>query len=293
MFRNLPSPGALRTFEAAARLGSFKDAAAELFVTPTAVSHQIRTLEDTLGAQLFTRRTRGIELTEIGSALAPALTRGFLEMKDALDNVLTRNPVVTVSTTAAFALLRLVPELPSFYAQVPGLRVQIDTSTRPVDLRHDRRIDVALRYGRGPYPGLFTLPLAEDVFGAYAAPGVYGEGHLASSTLLETRWQQPVLVDVNWRGWFAHANLNINDDERIVRFDEEHFVLQAAIAGQGIALASSVLVADMVARKLLVPVQPNVQLEGNAYTAVCLEGNAQSRKVSRFLDWLGERFRVE
>lgn len=292
MFRSLPSPGALRTLEAAARLGSFKQAAAELSVTPTAVSHQIRALEDTLGTQLFIRRTRGIELTEIGSALAPALTRGFLEMKNALDNLLTRNPVITVSTTAAFALLRLVPELPSFYAQAPGIRVQIDTSTQPVDLRQDRHIDVALRYGHGPYPGLYALPLVEETFGAYAAPGMLEEGSLNSATLLETKWQQPVLRDINWHSWCAEAESDIADDARIVRFDEEHFVLQAAIAGQGIALASSVLAADMVARMLLVPVLPKVQLQGSAYTALCLEENAQSRKVTEFLDWLGERIVV-
>lgn len=291
MFKSLPSPGALRTFESAARLGSFKQAAAELSVTPTAVSHQIRTLENALGVQLFTRRTRRIELTEIGSSLAPALTRGFLEMKSALDDVCTRNPVITVSTTAAFALLRLVPELPSFYAHAPGTRVQIDTSTHPIDLRRDRRIDVALRYGVGPYPGLFAIPLVEEVFGAYAAPGMLEKDlDLSGATLLETKWQQSVLQDVNWRSWFARARMGISDVERIVRFDEEHFVLQAAIARQGIALASSVLAADMAARKLLVSVRPDVQLKGAAYTALCLEENAQSRKVSGFLDWLGERF---
>lgn len=291
MFRSLPSPGALRTFEAAARLGSFKRAAAELSVTPTAVSHQIRSLEDTLGVQLFLRRTRGIELTETGAALAPALTRGFQEMKTALDNVLPKNTVLTVSSTAAFALLRLVPELPGFYEQAPGVRVQIDTSTQPIDLRHDRHIDVALRYGQGPYPGLFALPLVDEVFGAYVAPGVLEDGVLTAATLLETKWQQPVLRDVNWHSWFELAGLGMGDDERIVQFDEEHFVLQAAIAGRGAALASSVLAADMVARKLLVQVHPNTQLKGSTYTALCLEENARSRKVAEFLSWLDSRFR--
>ncbi len=291
MFRGLPSPGALRTFESAARLGSFKRAAAELSVTPTAVSHQIRALEDTLGVQLFVRRTRQIDLTEIGSALAPALTRGFQEMKTAFDEVLATDPVITVSTTAAFALLRLVPELPSFYAQAPGMRVQIETATHPIDLRHDRHVDVALRYGSGPYPGLFALPLVEEAFSAYAAPGrIDNDARLSGATLLETDWQQPVLGDVNWPSWFARAQLEIDDIARIVRFDEEHFVLQAAIAGQGVALASSVLASDMVARGLLVPVRPDVHLEGSAYTALCLEENSRSRNVETFLAWLETRF---
>jgi len=291
MFKGLPSPGALRTFESAARLGSFKQAAVELAVTPTAVSHQIRALEDTLGVQLFVREARQIKLTEIGSALAPSFTRGFQEMKTALDEVLTTDPVITVSTTAAFALLRLVPELPSFYAQAPGMRVQIDTSTHPVDLRHDRHVDVALRYGSGPYPGLFARTLVEEEFGAYAAPGrVDKDARLIGATLLETNWQRPILQNVNWPGWFARAQLEIGDVARIVHFDEEHFVLQAAIAGQGVALASSVLASDMVVRELLVPVRPNVQLKGSAYTALCLEENSRSRKVGAFLEWLDTQF---
>ena len=291
MFKGLPSPGALRTFESAARLGSFKRAAAELSVTPTAVSHQIRALEDALGVQLFVRQARQIKLTEVGSVLAPALTRGFQEMKIALDEVLAVDPVITVSTTAAFALLRLVPELPSFYEQAPGMRVQIETATHPIDLHHDRHVDVALRYGSGPYPGLCTLPLVEEEFGAYAAPGRFDiDADLSGATLLETEWQQPVLQDVNWPVWFERAQLKIDDVARIVRFDEEHFVLQAAVAGQGVALASSVLASDMVARKLLVPVLPNIQLQGSAYTALCLEETARSHKVSTFLAWLEARF---
>ena len=291
MFKSLPSPGALRTFESAARLGSFKRAAAELSVTPTAVSHQIRTLEDTLGVQLFVRQARQIKLTQIGSALAPACTRGFQEMKTALDEVLATDTVITVSTTAAFALLRLVPELPSFYAQAPGIRVQIETATQPIDLRHHRHVDVALRYGSGPYPGLYALPLVQEEFGAYAAPGRFDkDSRLSGATLLETDWQQPVLREVNWPGWFARAQLEIDDVARIVRFDEEHFVLQAAIAGQGVALASSVLASDMVARELLTPVRPNIQLKGSAYTALCLEETSRYRKVSTFLAWLDAQF---
>jgi DNA-binding transcriptional LysR family regulator len=148
-------------------------------------------------------------------------------MKTALDDILTTDRVTTVSTTSAFALLKLVPELPLFYAKAPGTRVQIDTSTHSIELRQNRRVDVAIRYG---------------------------------------------------------------SSERIVHFDEEHFVLQAAMAGQGIALASSALVADLVARKLLVPLRPEVQLKDEGYTALCLEEHAKIRKVRVFLDWLGARF---
>lgn len=289
MFRGLPSPSALRTFESAARLGSFKAAALELCVSPTAVSHQVRALETSLDVLLFVRQTRRIVLTEAGAALAPGLTRGFSEIKAAFDDVLAAEAVITVSTTAAFATLRLVPALPAFYERVPGVRVQLDTSTRVVDLNRDRGVDVAIRYGHGPYEGLHEMPLVNEMFGAYASPSSLERPlNVSTATLLETRWQQDVLKSVNWACWLAQAGLEKLG--RVVQFDEEHFVLQAAVAGQGIALASSVLAADFVERGLLAPVRPDVSLEGAAYTALCLERRAGTRRIRLFLDWLARQF---
>ena len=287
MFRRLPSPAALRTFESAARLGSFKAAAEELAVTPTAVSHQVRALEDALDTALFVRKTRQVQLTEIGAALAPALTRGFATMQAAFDEVLTGTSVLTISTTPAFALLRLVPELPGFYAIHPDITVQIDSGTKRVDLIEDRRVDLAIRYGTGPYADLENIRLFSDHYGAYASPSLESPGFDWSSVpLLETRWQQPVLADVNWPKWLAAAGMPTASPERIIRFNEEHYVLQAAIAGHGVALASTALVVDMVNRGLLVPVKTHVQLDGMAYTALCIEERRHTRKLRAFLPWL-------
>lgn len=291
MFRRLPSPAALRTFESAARLGSFKAAAEELAVTPTAVSHQVRALENAIDSVLFVRKPRQVELTEIGAVLAPALTRGFATMQAAFEEVLIGSSVLTVSTTPAFALLRLVPELPGFYASHPEITVQIDSGTKPVDLTRDRRVDLAIRYGGRPYAGLENIPLFADHYGAYASPSLLSPRlDWSSVPLLETRWQQPVLADVNWTNWLAAAELPTARAERIMRFSEEHYVLQAAIAGRGVALASTALVVDMVNRGLLAPVEPHVQLEGMAYTALCTEERRQTRKLQAFLPWLSGRF---
>ena len=121
MFGRLPSLPALRTFESAARLGSFKAAAVELTVSATAVSHQIRALEDQLGVPLFVRNTRSIELMTAGDALAPVLTRAFLDIRNALEVVFSEEAVITVSTSPSFATLRLVPRLLEFYAEYPKI----------------------------------------------------------------------------------------------------------------------------------------------------------------------------
>jgi LysR family transcriptional regulator, glycine cleavage system transcriptional activator len=290
MFARLPPLPSLRAFEAAARLGSFKEAADELFVTPTAISHQIRSLESQLGVGLFIRRVRRVELTEVGKALAPALTRGFLEIRSALEDVVEQSSVINVSTTPAFAALRLVPELPRFYAREPDIRVKIDTSTRLVDLQRDRGTDLAIRYSRQPQEGLTDILLMQERFVALAAAGTDPGGIEGNATLLETRWQQPVLEDVTWRDWFGTAGLPLPEESRLISFEEELYVLQAALAGHGIALASSVLAADLVERGMLVPLRDDVVLTGASYRIVTLPSATGSRKLQAFMAWLEEAF---
>jgi DNA-binding transcriptional LysR family regulator len=290
MFAQLPPLPALRAFEAAARLGSFKAAAEELFVTPTAISHQIRSLESTLGVGLFVRKTRRVELTDTGRALAPALTRGFLEIRSALEDALEQVSIINLSTTPAFAALRLVPELPGFYEREPGIRVKIETSTERVDLHRDRGTDLVIRYGHRPQEGLADIPLMEEHFMAMAAPGITVTDIVRDGTLLETCWQQPMLGDVSWAEWFAAAGFPGPDEDRIVAFDEELYVLQAAIAGRGVALASTALAADFISRGLLQPVRETVVLPGASYRALALPRTMHSRKIQTFLEWLTDTF---
>ncbi len=286
VFARLPSPSALRTFESAARLGSFKAAAAELNVTATAVSHQIRALEDQLSVPLFVRKTRFIELTPAGRELAPVLTRALLDIRNALENVVSKEVIITVSTSSSFATLWLVPRLLKFYAMYPDYRVQLDTTTKPVNLKQDRRIDVAIRYGRGSYDDLDEVPLFEEAFGAYVSPTLLPlDDGLGDLKLIETAWQQDVLHDINWKAWLTAANEE-TANTRVVSFNEEEHVVQAAIAGQGIALVSSILVDDLVKRGLLVPYRSDVHLSGATYTALCLPEQKHAQKIHAFLTWL-------
>lgn len=287
MFARMPSPSALRTFEAAARLGSFKAAAGELSVTPTAVSHQIRTLEDHLGVPLFIRRTRAVELTESGRRLSETIHQAFQQIMLALEDVSATETVLTVSTTPAFAALWLVPRLGRFQELHPGFRIQLVTDTVPTNLERELSTDIAIRYGLGPYSHLHAIPLADETFGAYGTPDYLRQaGKLQDARLIETVWQQSGFEELSWRAWFSAACLAQGASLKTQRFDQEHHVVQAGLASQGLILASSLLVADLVHRGWLKPYKPEVQLAGQRYTALCLPGRASLRKMASFLEWL-------
>lgn len=289
MRRPLPSPAALRAFDAAARHMSFKAAAEELGVTPTAISHRVRDLEAQLGIALFERRVRAVVLTEAGDRLAAATNQAFETLATAVDEVTEAERVITVTTTPAFATLWLVPRLLDFEVAEPDYTLRVETSTEPVDLMRTRSIDVAIRYGMAEPPpsGLVAIPLAQETVGAYGAPAYLAalKGFEATA-LIETIWRRPGLAPLGWEAWADAAGLaNSALADRIRRFDQEHYAVQAALAGQGILLASDLLVADHVARGWLAPYRPEVKLGGHAYKALMTETRATSLKLRRFLQW--------
>ncbi len=292
MFQRMPSPSALRTFEAAARLGSFKAAAQELSVTPTAISHQIRALERRIGLGLFARHARAVELTAAGRRLAEATSQGFSQIQEALEELSEGEEVLTIATTPAFAAQWLAPRLGGFQKAFPDLRVRIEADTKPVELRRDRRVDIAIRYGRGTFPDLHAVPLQSETFGAYAAPAYLARlDDLDEAAFFETTWTQPGLSGMTWAQWFATAGIGCEIDKLdLRRFDQEHHVLQCGIAAQGCILASSILVSDMVARDFLRPFRPEVRLEGMRYTALATRERSEARKVRHFLAWIRTEF---
>ncbi len=171
MFASLPLT-ALRAFESASRLLSFKAAAEELSVTPTAISHQIRTLEDWLGVALFERLPRQVRLTEGGERLFRSLHGALLEVAQSVDTLRPQRSgsSLTLSTTAAFAALWLVPRLGRFYAQHPNINVRLDTHCEVIDLHQDASVDLVLRYSLDDYPNLYGLCLFDESFGVYGSP---------------------------------------------------------------------------------------------------------------------------
>lgn len=250
--RRLPPLTALRAFEAAARLLSFKHAAAELSLTPTAISHQVRQLEDRLGVALFVRGTRRVDLTPAGQSLYPALRDGFDAMARAVQTVRPqeRPRSVVLSTTMAFASRWLLPRLARFAALRPDIALHLHTGDAPVDLQGGGA-QLAIRYGPGRYPDLTSASLLTSRFAPVCAPGlrVRGVDDLARVPLISFEWFRRDAVTPDWPLWFAHAGRA--QVPRQLHFSDEVHAIQAAIGGQGMALVNLALVADELAGGLL------------------------------------------
>ncbi|MCW7540975.1 LysR substrate-binding domain-containing protein [Aquabacterium sp. A7-Y] len=295
MFDTLPMT-ALRTFEASARLQSFKAAADELAVTPTAVSHQIKTLESWLGVPLFERLPRKVRLTECGERLFKSTHTALLDIAQTVAQLRPQPSTgqLTVSTTPAFAALWLIPRLGRFYASHPEINLRLDTRCEVIDLHRDASVDLVVRYGSGDNPGLHSQRLLQERFGVYGAPALlqHAAGH-RPSTLLSVCWGGSVLYRQAWMAWCDAAGVDWLAHVRLRDYDEESYALQAAIAGQGLAMLSSLLVSDSVAAGLLQPYRPEISVPGAGYNALCVPGRERHLPVRAFLDWLSTEVDAE
>lgn len=289
MNRYLPPLGAVRAFEAAARLASFKRAAAELGVTPTAISHQIRQLEQGIGQPLFVRETRKVVLTQAGRSLLPALTQSFETMAAAFAAL--RQPVrqaATLSATVAFTAKLLVPRAGTFAAANPGWDLRLHASDEPVDFRSGEA-DAAIRYGLGRYPGLHTQPLLADHFAPICSPhlGLTRPQDLKTATLLHFEWgPQTTKVSIpSWRAWAEKSGDVAIDTASGITFNDENAAIQAAIAGQGVALLSVALVAaELTSGALVQPFGPI--LPGLRYDLVYSQGSENRPAIAALRRWI-------
>lgn len=285
--RSLPLSG-LRVFEAAARLGSFKAAAEELAVTPTAVSHQIRALEAQTGLALFDRHVRRVSLTEAGAQLYPVLRDGFDAFEAALARLTQQRTrmQVTISATNAFTVKWLVPRMADFRSKHPGIDLQLQASDDVVDLR-SAAVDIAIRYGRGPYPGLVAQPLFTDRFAPVANPrlGVASPDDLAGVPLIRFNWKWSHPDNPTWERWFAVAQRSLPRQAGQLRFSDEGHAIQAAVAGHGVALVSQALIAEeLEAGHLVQPFGP--EIAGHTYHLAMPADRPPSAPVQAVAHWL-------
>lgn len=292
MHRQLPPLATLRAFEAAARHQSFKQAAEELGVTPTAISHQVRLLEETLGLRLFERRTRQVVPTREGRELYPVLREGFDSFAAALDGISgRRGGVVTLSATTSFTARWLVPRVASFRDRYPSVDLNLHASDDPVDFGAGIA-DAAVRYGRGPYPSLVATRLMANRFAPVCSArlGLRTPRDLRHATLLHSRWRHPNADTPTWRRWLEAANLRGVDPEAGISFNDDGHAVQAAVAGQGVALLSLVLVADDLASGVLVqPFGPII----DGYDFHLVHPRTTKPEVSMLSDWLLDALRQE
>lgn len=288
MSRRLPPLNSLKAFEAAARHLSFTRAAAELNVTQAAISHQVKGLEESLGLALFRRVNRSLLLTDEGQALYPDLGSAFDTMAGAIERLFERDQagVLNLSTLDSIAASWLVPKIGEFRALHPDIDVRISTSDQIVDFTSGG-FDMALRYGSGTYPGLETVLLMNESLFPVLSPSLLEKFGPLDSLADLARF--PLLHDDmrdDWGVWREAAGISGLDVSRGPSFSHSYLVQQAAVAGQGVALGRSVLVADDLAAGLLIrPFEVDLKAH-HFYSCVYPKGSAKRPKIVAFRDWL-------
>src|SRR3954471_8582425 len=291
MTARLPSLNGLRAVEAAARHLSFTLAAAELNVTQTAISHQIKRLEQELGTSLFVRQNRTLALTTKGRDYLPGVRAAFNDLRLATDRLLhrDRNHVLTVSTLASLASKWLLPRLSAFQAAHPDIDVRISTSMALVDF-NSGDVDAAIRYGRGRWPGLRAdWLMADELFPVCSPALLKGDKPLRCPedlvhwTLLHSSGG----YDDDWRLWLTAAGLPADISKQPgLSFDLIFMTVQAAIDGIGVAMGrTSYVEADIAKGRLVVPFKIALPADAGFYL-VSPQAKADSPKLSAFREWL-------
>ena len=298
MSANLPPLNALRAFEAAGRHLSFTRAAEELHVTPAAVGHQVKALEDTLGVKLFRRLTRAIALTDAGQALLPGLKDGFASFEGAVARLrgLEEGGVLTVSVAQSLMAKWLVPRLERFQEAYPDIDLRMLSTGRFVDFARED-VDLAIRHGLGRWPDLrVDLLMTEELF-PVCGPALIEGPHplkvpddLRHHTLLHHALYKTIFGDAapGWGTWLEAAGVDGIDATHGPSLSPLSNVIQAAIDGQGVALGQGVLVeADLADGRLVKPFELAIPLD-YAYYVVCPESAAERPKVAAFRQWIME-----
>jgi LysR family glycine cleavage system transcriptional activator len=295
--RKLPPLAELRAFEAAARFLSFKQAAAELGVTPTAVSHQIRELEAFCGQPLFRRQPRPVALTWAGEQLFPVVRDGFEAFSEAINNVRAgaAGGRLRVTATNAFAARWLVPRLPKWREAYPRLKLDIIGTDAVLSLKAGEA-DISVRYVRSAPTEGPSVELARDTFLVVASPKLVGElrrplgpADLAQFPLIEAEWPASDTEAPNWQRWEVAARKHHDQVPNLsslvsLNFREELHAIEAAVSGQGIAICSDVLVAPELASGSLMKIA-NVTLPGYGFYIVHRSSHPKLTSIKAFVAW--------
>lgn len=285
MRSRLPPLNALRLFEAAARLSSFKNAAEELLLTPSAVSHGIQSLEEWLGVPLFLRTSKGLVLSEAGRAYVPVVRQALDLLASGSAQVINRHGSGQLSISAAptFGARWLLPRLHKFRALHPEIQIVIDTAQERAELS-EGGVDLAIRMGRGNWQGVIADKLVAEELVPVCAPSirerVQGLSDIEQAPLIHvTRTSE------DWATWAAETGRPVPDIARGLRFDTIQMAFQAACRGLGVAMGRKPLVNEELASGALVEVWEAVPSK-TAYWLVGAESRADDPRMTAFRSWI-------
>jgi LysR family transcriptional regulator, glycine cleavage system transcriptional activator len=294
MAKSLPPLGTLRSFEAVARQLSFSKAAAELHVTPGAVSQQISSLEDLLGTRLFDRTRRSVALTDAAMRMLPDIQAGLEMLVRAVSrkSLPAGERTLTVSVTPSFASKWLLPRLPTFYERYADIDLRISATVGLADFKRDR-VDLAVRLGHGRYPGLHAEPLFTDALTPFCSPDLLKrKGPLRNPDDLR---KHRLIHDTSipgggehgaWEQWLRHAGAKNVSPHRGVSFTLAELAMQAAIDGAGVVLGRIVLAeGDVAAGRLVRPYKIALPLDVSYFLVRSGDGPPR-HEIQCFREWL-------
>lgn len=291
---------ALRGFESAARLLSFTAAAEELSLTQSAVSKQVKALEDALGAPLFVRGARGLVLTGEGAVLfdgvGDALGRLALAVERVQRGTSPARARVAVTTSPSFASLWLVPRLPDFQARHPGVDIDVDSSTQNLQLERTG-VDVAIRLTRSEDLPAGEVPLLRQramlVSTPELAASIAAPADLAREALLVFSQAGERFAQLSWARWHQRLGIAAPPDQARSHFSQYEDLLRACAQGMGVAIGLTPLVAPRLASGELAVVLPQHAADGPFYRLLAAPASAQRPEVQAFCDWVREAMAAE
>jgi LysR family glycine cleavage system transcriptional activator len=293
LYRKLPSLNALRTFEAAARNGSFKAAAIELCVSQSAVSHQIKLLEAELGVELFVRKAQGVELSRQGRAYFPILRDAFERIAAGTDLLRgsAARPRLTLQVYSTFAIRWLIPRLPAFQRSHPDVNVRLHTSQSDVNFEYED-VDACVMIGNRTSVGLHYDYLFSSRVFPVCSPGTRAEYHLHDepSRLRDVPLLQVYPSRVDWWTWLNANGVQGVNPEGGQQFDSYELAMNAAMQGIGVALGMEpFVVRDLQSEALVEPFPGRRTYTAGDWYLVCREDKATRVDIEAFRRWLLEQ----
>jgi LysR family glycine cleavage system transcriptional activator len=288
MREELPPVAFLRAFSRAAETLSFKEAAADLGLSPSALSRQIQALEAHLGVVLFRRLNPGLEITDDGRRYLASVNRALAELRRGQEAFAApRSGPLRVSALESFTESWLIPHLADFERACPGIELQVEATLRYADFTRDP-VDVAIRFGTGPWADLHSEPIVDMAYFPVCSPALLrGDPPLRDPAALRSQ----TLIHVSqtpdaWRGWLKHAGLADLQPAREMTYDHLSIALSAAEVGRGVALASQFLCEQRLgAGRLCVPFDLRAP-SATTYHLVCRPEGLDDPRIAAFRDWL-------
>ncbi len=296
--RQLPPLNALRSFEAAARHKSFRQAAEELCVSHSAISHQVKLLEDYLGTRLFTRQARSVALTKAGESYYPILRQTFDQIAEGTREIMEPHgpSALTIQLYSTFAIRWLIPRLPSFQAAHPDIQVRLQTSQSDVNFDQED-VDLCVMIGKPDNSQLHYDHLFSAELFPVASPSLLSTKHpiklpadLARHTLLQV---YPSARD--WHDWLAANDLGgVIDPEDGLQFDSYELSITTAVQGQGVALAMQPYIARDLQAGILIDLFPDKHVAANGeWWLVCRQEKSDLKRIELFRQWIIEQVKLD